>query len=328
MQDLQGASRFPIVAIAQKQAQPDEPRPPGATAAPAAETTAAAQIFTALKQFSTSDFVNWAVDYVKYRFGKKHAFPVYAQPEDGIYPLEGDGEIRLGLASDWGTGTDEAYKVGQLIAAFKPHYTVHLGDVYFVGDAAEVGHNFLGQPAPGSKFTPCRWPAGSKASFALNGNHEMLARGFGYFDGILPAMGEMKGGVAQGQKASFFCLLNEDWCFLGLDTGYNSVGTPIIEQIWTPDASLPDDVVIWLRAIAPRIENRAVVIMTHHQVLSIYDDCFTKQADQILFDSKTSRCCGFGAMSIVWRSTNPTRIPAGDGRQSRAPLHRAWRDAG
>ena len=282
LQDLQGASRLPLVAIAQKQAQPDEPRPPDAGAAPVPEKTAAGQIFAALKQFAASDFVAWAAEYVRYRFGSKHPLLTYQRPEDGIYPLEGDGgKIRLGLASDWGTGTDEAYKVGQLIEAFDPHYTIHLGDVYFVGDAAEVGQNFLGQKAPGSKFTPCRWPRASKACFALNGNHEMLARGFGYFDGILPAMGEMKGGEAQGQKASFFCLLNADWCFLGLDTGYNSVGTPILEQIWQPDASLPDDVVTWLRAIASRIENRAIVIMTHHQVLSLFDECFTKQAEQV-----------------------------------------------
>jgi hypothetical protein len=153
--------------------------------------------------------------------------------------------------------------------------------VYFVGDASEVQGNFLGLPRAGASYTPCAWPHGSKASFALNGNHEMYARGFAYFDQILPAMGPMVGGKAQGQPASFFCLKNDDWCILGLDTGYNSVGLPLLEYIWSPDASLRNEVVTWLQGIAALLDRQAVIIMTHHQVLSVYDDCFTKQADQI-----------------------------------------------
>jgi hypothetical protein len=241
-------------------------------------------MFEAMKRFAPSDYTGWILEYLRYRFGSKHAFLTYEgkEPADGIYSLNADGgEIRLGLAGDWGTGTDEAHKIGQLISAFAPHYTIHLGDVYFVGDAAEVDENFLGRPKQKSRFTPCSWPLGSKASFALNGNHEMFARGLAYFDQILPAMGERKNDVQQGQKASFFCLMNDDWCIIGLDTGYNSIGKPILEQIWRPDASLPDQIMTWLRAIAPKLENRAIIIMTHHQTLSIYDECFTKQADQI-----------------------------------------------
>jgi hypothetical protein len=84
-----------------------------------------------------------------------------------------------------------------------------------------------------------------------------------------------------GQPASFFCLQNEDWCLLGLDTGYNSVGRPIIEYFFPPDAALPDEITAWLGEIAPQIGKRAVIILSHHQVLSVYDDCFTRQADQI-----------------------------------------------
>ena len=121
-----------------------------------------------------------------------------------------------------------------------------------------------------------RGPLGSNASFALNGNHEMYARGVGYFTEILPAMGPMFDGKAQGQPASFFCLKNDDWCVLGLDTGYNSVGLPLLEYVWHPDAALPDAIVQWLQAIASQIVTQAVIILTHHQVLSVYDDCFTK----------------------------------------------------
>ena len=69
-------------------------------------------------------------------------------------------EIRIALAGDWGTGTDEAAEVAALIEAWRPHYSIHLGDVYYVGDPAEVGANFLGIPNPRYQFAPCKWPLG------------------------------------------------------------------------------------------------------------------------------------------------------------------------
>jgi hypothetical protein len=162
-----------------------------------------------------------------------------------------------------------------------PHYTIHLGDVYFVGDAVEVSGNFLGKAPTGSRYTPCQWPYGKKGSFALNGNHEMYARGIAYFDAILPALGPMLNDKPQGQVASYFCLKNDAWCVLGIDTGYNSIGIPGLEYVVSPDARLPDQLVSWLASIATKIEQQAIIILSHHQVLSIYDDCFTRQADQI-----------------------------------------------
>jgi Calcineurin-like phosphoesterase len=290
LQDMQGVSGRLGLALAQKMATPDEPRPKKSAPEGATETAApvmpraAAAVFEAIKQFSPTDYYSWITKYLRFRFGPKHPFLTYEgkQPSDGVYSLDsGEDEIRIGVAGDWGTGTDEAHAVGQLIKAFAPHHTIHLGDVYFVGDRAEVGENFLGVAEKGSKYTACCWPTGSKTSFALNGNHEMLARGIGYFEDILPRMGEMTGGIPQTQKASFFALMNADWCILGLDTGYRSVGHPILENIIKPDASLPPEIETWLQQIAPRLEKRAVVLMTHHQVLSAYDACFTKQADQI-----------------------------------------------
>jgi predicted phosphodiesterase len=58
-----------------------------------------------------------------------------------------------------------------------PDFTIHLGDVYYVGDDNEVRENFLGEKT--SPYAPVRWPMGAKGSFALNGNHEMYADGNG-----------------------------------------------------------------------------------------------------------------------------------------------------
>jgi Calcineurin-like phosphoesterase len=293
LRDLVGVSRNPVVAFLQKQAAPSAPRPEGspsivssesATSSVGSAMAAATHAFETLKQFEPSDYVRWISEYLKYRLGPKHVFLTYdgKQPAHGIYALTSDEpEIRIGLGGDWGTGTDEAHRVAKLLCEFDPHFTVHLGDVYFVGDASEVKENFLGLQRPGCQYTPCKWPLGSKAGFALNGNHEMYARGVAYFDEILPMMGEVVDSRPQGQKASYFCLKNDDWCILGLDTGYNSIGTPLVEYVFSPDASLPQEIVDWLQAIAGSIQDQGIIILSHHQVLSVYDSCFTKQADQI-----------------------------------------------
>ncbi len=85
--------------------------------------------------------------------------------------MPAEDEIRIALAGDWATGTDEAAEVAGLMAHFDPHYSIHLGDVYYVGDADEVDENFLGKKT--SNYEACRWPRGSHGAFALNGNHEM-----------------------------------------------------------------------------------------------------------------------------------------------------------
>src|SRR6516162_6367476 len=125
---------------------------------------------------------NFAWEYLRNRFGPRHRFETYAPStgsglrDDGIYELQGDdGLVRIALAGDWATGTDEAHEVSERIKEFRPHYSIHLGDVYYVGDDAEVRENFLGQRNPGSDYDPCEWPKGSKGTFALNGNHEMYA---------------------------------------------------------------------------------------------------------------------------------------------------------
>ncbi len=57
----------------------------------------------------------------------------------------------------------------------------------------EIKENFLGEPT--SPYPPVKWPQGKLGSFALSGNHEMYARGNGYFDAILPKMGLAKSGA-------------------------------------------------------------------------------------------------------------------------------------
>ena len=276
LQDLRNLSRSAFLAYGQKHAQPRTLRPRAKAARPAQHPGLAA--------FAPDRLWRWLIEYWRFRIGKRHPFQTYdgQDGDHGVYRLHGSADgIRIALAGDWGTGTDEAFHVAARMSEFRPHYTIHLGDVYYVGDPAEVGANFLGVHNPRLPYRPCKWPRGSEGAFALNGNHEMLARGFGYFDHILPKLGVRSS--RQGQRASYFCLENDHWRILALDTGYNSIGSPIIEHFVEPDCALPDELIEWLRTVVrPRSDDpRGIVILSHHQYVSRFDHCYPRPGQQL-----------------------------------------------
>jgi hypothetical protein len=164
-------------------------------------------------------FLRWVKDYLKVAFSRRHRFLHYdsSNRAAGINTLPGD--CTVALASDWGSGTEMAYRVRDRIVSHDPHITVHLGDVYYTGKIEEFADYFLGDDD---------WPRGSLQpgdestalpSYTLNANHEMYSGGFGYFDAI----------QRLGQETSYFCLENEHWRIVALDSGYYSKILPLIE---------------------------------------------------------------------------------------------------
>jgi Calcineurin-like phosphoesterase len=277
LQDLRDLPRTPFLSYLHKQGPPQAPR--------VAAVALASPRYAFLAAFSPKRLFKWMWEYFAHRIGPRHPFQTYAKsdPDQGVYRLEGGEEIRIALAGDWATGTDEAEHVGRLIAKFEPHYSIHLGDIYYVGTAKEVDENFLGVNNPHNGFAPCLWPMGSRGSFALNGNHEMYARGHAYFDRMLPALGLIVDGKAQGQKASFFCLENEHWRIIALDTGYDSIGCPLLENFVRPECALRPEEIDWLRDVV-RLRNddpRGIILLTHHQYYSRFDNWYTQQAKQL-----------------------------------------------
>ncbi len=247
-----------------------------------------------LAAFLRNQVWGWVWSYVRFRFGPRHKFQDYSGTGDnGIYSLAGssgdgadDGSVRVSLAGDWASGTLESETIAELIQAGAPHITIHLGDVYFVGDEDEMKTNCLGQAPAGSNLRGVRWPSGSVAAFALNGNHEMYANGNAYFDAFLPALGirMAPGGAFNGQKASFFCLRNEFWDVIAIDTGYNSVGLPFLEHLpwFRPSCRLPEELLSWLRnVVKPRESRRGIVLLSHHQSYSAFEDMFARPARQL-----------------------------------------------
>jgi hypothetical protein len=271
-----------------------------------ANSVGAAHFQSALSGYSTATYdpisaflstrlLKWIPQVAKYWFHKKHAFTGYSAHEkgSGIYPI--DDRVNISIAGDWGTGTDEASRVAEGMEKAKPDFTIHLGDVYYVGDSNEVRENFLGEKT--SPYAPVKWPMGAKGGFALSGNHEMYADGNGYWRMILPRMGLRESGSkwGAGQRASFFCLENKYWRIVGLDTGYNSTRfewdkLPLLGRSkWLrkstslkPKCNFPAPLLEWLKtAVNPDGDNRGLILLSHHGPHSAFDAWYQIPARQL-----------------------------------------------
>lgn len=255
--------------------------------------------FPSLSAFLPQNLWPWISSYLKYVFTPRFPFPSYSGPNTGIYRLQPAIGTRftLAVAGDWGTGTQEAETVTNLMATANPELTVHLGDVYYVGDDREIEENCLGKPNGG--FSGVVWRHGSQGSFALNGNHEMYANGTAYFTRFLPTLGVNSD---PGQLASFFCLEIGAWRILAIDTGYNSVGIPILSLIpglnslfdVGGDCRLEKALLDWLKkTVHPQTDPKPTLILSHHEYFSAFKDKdYTRPAKQLRRF--------FGAQEVVW----------------------------
>ena len=175
---------------------------------------------------------------VKIAFKGKHRFISHKSLTDFRYPMS--SHVTIALVADWGGGNDHAQAVAREIEKLNPSIVIHLGDVYYVGAEKEVRQRFL-QYWPGS--------TDRGRSFALNSNHEMYSGGYAYFDITLK---EFK------QGASYFCLENDNWRLIGLDTGY-------VEH------DLTKDQFEWLSALLADGSGKKNVLFSHHQPFSAYE---------------------------------------------------------
>ena len=221
-----------------------------------------------ITDYLTKRIWSWIYYYVTSRFGPNYKYTTYSGADTGVYTL-GEEPVSITLTADWATNTPESAAVAESMARHHPEYTIHLGDTYYVGAPPEIKANFTRPDSP--------WVRGSKGSFAILGNHEMHARGVAFFKHLLPTMGlKGKHGTYEGQKAGFFCLENEHWRILGLDTGYHSIGkVPILELLpwFSPDCHFDELLIDWLiqqvKLDDPN-DKRGLVIMTHHQYISAF----------------------------------------------------------
>jgi hypothetical protein len=157
-----------------------------------------------------------------------------------------------------------------------PHYSIHLGDIYYVGLQSEIEHCCLGVK-PHWAERGVQWPIGQNGSFTIPGNHELYSRGFGYWDYFLPHLGlfdpEDLTNPIQPQNTSYWLLENEQWRIIGLDTGYNSYSLLFIDN---SSIKLPEELMDWLKRVvglSPKMtDKRGLLFFSHHQVISAWGE--------------------------------------------------------
>ncbi len=162
----------------------------------------------------------------KVHLQKKSEFP-YFDPMGNDLVVTLPDQCRVILMADWGANNDHAANIRDLVKkevekASVPIYLVHLGDIYYSGMRSECLTFLLNWPLR-DENGPFKG-----RSFSLNGNHEMYSGGDGYFNIVLPQL---------GQKASYFVLRSSKWDFYGLDTAYvggcfHSAEEPHLEAQW------------------------------------------------------------------------------------------------
>jgi hypothetical protein len=173
--------------------------------------------------------------------------------------------VRVALVGDWAAKTDGSRNVAARIAALRPDHVVHLGDVYPTGEQREIDEFFIRRWAPfllrvGNSTAAGpggvrRWAAGGQVRFwAIPGNHEQYARG------LVPPYYQGQGVLGWcSQPASYFALQNDRWKLIALDTGWK-------------DHDLTRRQVEWLRGELDGAGSRRVILLTHHQLFSLFDD--------------------------------------------------------
>jgi hypothetical protein len=164
----------------------------------------------------------------------------------------------VALLADWGGENDAAKRVADVTRQRNPDIAVHLGDIYYGGTESECKH-FLNLWPMRDTMDDMNSPIHTEGSWALIGNHEMYCGGEYFFKTVLPAF---------AQQQPFFCLENDDWRIIGLDTAYangrlkpQSEEDPIFAQ-WN-----------WLLDKL-RSNKKATIFLTHHQPVSAHQDDF------------------------------------------------------
>lgn len=174
-----------------------------------------------------------------------------------IVPLAEVGTVAL--LADWGGDNPAARHVATVVARAQPQLTVHLGDIYYGGVKEECEAFIRNWPIQSDPSRPGNAiPPGS--SLALNGNHEMYSGGESFFSVVLPAF---------GQPQPFFCLENQYWRIIGLDTAYlggrlkpQEPNDPMMAQ-WN-----------WLVDLLRNGPKKANIFLSHHQPVSAHKQEF------------------------------------------------------
>jgi predicted phosphodiesterase len=201
-------------------------------------------------RFAQCDALGWAECLTTYLAFKASCGTLPYRPNQNVI-LDLPATAKIAIIGDWGTGDDVAINVLNQIASLKPDILLHLGDVYYSGTQGEANDNFL---------AVCRQIlGGSIPLYSLCGNHDMYSGGDGYYwliDHI-------------GQQCSYFCLQNDYWQFLAMDTGHNDHDPVTVATNMTSLVNIPGwSEANWQVGKIQQAGSRRIAVFSHHQLFS------------------------------------------------------------
>lgn len=174
----------------------------------------------------------------------------------------------VALIADWGTGTQIAVDLLKQVALQKPDVVIHLGDIYYSGTPEECDANFKS-----IVDTVLQRATQDVPVYTLSGNHDMYSGGAGYY-GLIDSLNDH----ARAQQSSFFCLRNDDWQFIAMDTGLHDYNPFTVTDVVT---FLEQDEEDWITARIAEFSGKTI-LLSHHQLFSALSQIGPLQADDTL----------------------------------------------
>jgi len=201
----------------------------------------------------------WLEGLFDYASSRRVNFPVHVNTREAVHriPAAAAAPIRIAITGDRGTQKESTRAIAELISQQHPHYTIHLGDVYYSDRGKDRPQN-----------PPASWPCGSLGSFALNSTNEMFSGGDDYFNVTL-----WSPTFAIQSHLSYFALYNPYWLIIGLDTSYFAYNYSLLYDEGTLDDPLDHTKgsvqVQWLRELLLNHAGKRVIVLTHHDGFSV-----------------------------------------------------------
>ena len=176
--------------------------------------------------------------------------------------------LRVGILGDWGTGQDVAIEVLRRVVALQPDIIIHLGDVYYSGNAEEYDeklHRLIDEFAVHKNGDPI-------PVLIMPGNHDMYAGGKSFYEAIrrLNNRQTSSGGLHIEQQASYFCLrlANQSWQLLSMDTAYHDHNPFMVDSGMTRVRDREEE---WLLDKVRNFPGQTI-LLSHHQPFSPYEE--------------------------------------------------------
>jgi len=169
-----------------------------------------------------------------------------------------DPSYKIALIADAGTHDEHQESVLQAILQKRADIIIHLGDIYYAGNEAEMDEFWSYFPKVFQKQIP--------PVFSIPGNHEYLTNGGrAFFQRLLPRLGDQTRSHFK-QTHSFFCLRFPGLQIIALDTGLKS--TTLDHNPNIPSKTyLTEKQEKWLLAKLNQCKD-PTILLSHHQPFS------------------------------------------------------------